>query len=132
MDEQKQLQEENKVMNGGRQCACEGGTLVRFVQPLLLSLLAKGPCHGYDLLQKISATRMWGENPPDNSGVYRVLREMEKKGLVTSEIVHEHNVGLGRKVYSLTEEGASCRGRWLTTLQKYQQDLTEVIDMLSE
>ena len=111
-------------------CACEGGTLVRFIQPTILSLLNEEPCHGYELLQKLGGTGMWAETPPDPSGVYRVLRDMERKGLVTSQIVRDSEVGLGKKVYSLTEEGLKCRGNWLSTLEKYQKDLTEVIALL--
>lgn len=111
-------------------CACEGGTLVKFIQPTILSLLNEEPCHGYELLQRISGTGMWADTPPDPSGVYRVLRDMEKKGLVSSQIVRESGVGLGKKVYSLTEEGLKCRGNWLNTLEKYQKDLTEVIALL--
>ena len=111
-------------------CACEGGTLVKFIQPTILSLLNRQPCHGYELLQRISQTKMWKDNTPDPSGVYRVLRDREKKGLVKSQIVHDSEVGLGRKVYCLTAEGITCRHKWLKTLENYQDDLTEVIDLL--
>ena len=28
-------------------CACQGGTLMRFVQPIILSALSEAPDHGY-------------------------------------------------------------------------------------
>ena len=118
--------------NGQKTCACEGATLVKFIQPTILSLLDKEPCHGYELLQRIGKTGMWADADPDPSGVYRVLRDMEKRGLVSSRIVHDKGVGLGRKVYSLTEDGIVCRRKWLKTLEKYQQDLTEVICLLKQ
>ena len=113
-----------------RLCACEGGTLVKFIQPTILSFLNEEPCHGYELLQRLGRTKMWQETPPDPSGVYRTLRQMETRGLVTSKIVNESEVGLGKKVYSLTEEGLACRSNWLGTLEQYQKDLTEVIELL--
>lgn len=116
----------------GKPCPCEGGTLVRFIQPILLSLLNTEPCHGYDLLQKMAGMKIWGDSAPDPSGVYRVLREMEKKGLVESEIVHSGSAGLGRKIYALTEEGIHCREKWTETLMQYQKDLTNVIDILKQ
>ena len=111
-------------------CPCEGGTLVRFIQPLILSLLTEDSSHGYLLLQKISQTRIWGDNPPDPSGVYRVLREMEKRGLVKSEISLESKAGLGRKVYSITPEGIECRKTWHNTLLNYRNDIDELVHML--
>lgn len=112
-------------------CPCEGGTLVRFLQPTILALLDENPCHGYDLLQKIAGVKIWGDMSPDPSGVYRILREMEKKGIVKSEIVHNAGAGLGRKVYTLTEEGLKCKENWRTTLEQYQKDLDCVIALLN-
>lgn len=116
----------------GRGCACEGGTLTRFLQPLILSFLTEKPCHGYDLLSRIADTSIWGEMPPDHSGVYRALRDMEKRGLLTSEIVHPEGVSLGRRVYALTVQGQLCRHRWLETLVTYQENLREVIALLEK
>ena len=39
-------------------CACQGGSLVRFVQPILLTLLNASPDHGYELVRKIGETRL--------------------------------------------------------------------------
>ncbi|MBQ0058436.1 MAG: PadR family transcriptional regulator, partial [Lachnospiraceae bacterium] len=116
----------------GKLCACQGGNLVRFVQPVILSLLSVNPTHGYELLKRMEEIRMLEKDPPDASGVYRMLRDMEKKGLVKSEIVHEEGVGLGKKVYSLTEKGLQCKARWTVTLKNYRDDLLEVIDLLQQ
>ena len=64
-------------------CACQGATLTRFIQPILLFCLAETPDHGYNLLQKIAKTELWKDTPPDAAGVYRVLRDMEKRGRTT-------------------------------------------------
>ena len=61
-----------------------------------------------------TATLAWADADPDPSGVYRVLRDMEKRGLVSSRIVHDKGVGLGRKVYSLTEDGIVMPDEGLT------------------
>ncbi len=49
-------------------CACQGGTLTRFIQPILLFSLAESPDHGYDLVQKIAKTDLWKDAPPDAAG----------------------------------------------------------------
>ena len=83
-------------------CACQGGTLTRFVQPIILFSLAEAPDHGYDLLQKIARTMLWNDSPPDAAGVYRVLRDMEKRGLIRRERSSEDH----RQVHILlTREG---------------------------
>ena len=45
------------MKNENSKCACQGGTLTRFVQPIILFSLAETPDHGYDLLQKIALDR---------------------------------------------------------------------------
>ena len=46
-------------------CACQGGTLMRFVQPIILSALSEAPDHGYDLLRKLGETALWRDAKPD-------------------------------------------------------------------
>ena len=67
-------------------CACQGGTLMRFVQPIILSALSEAPDHGYDLLRKLGETALWRDAKPDATGVYRVLRDMEARGLIVSHV----------------------------------------------
>ena len=105
-----------------RLCPCQGGTLVRFLQPAILTILSQEPCHGYMLLQRVGQTRLWQTEAPDPAGVYRALRDMESRGLIASQTEE------GRKVFHLTEEGARCRSTWLRTLRTYQLGLEEMID----
>ncbi len=116
--------------SGSRPCPCQGGTLMRFVQPLILAQLEQGPDHGYSIVQKISHTRLWKNESPDAAGVYRVLREMEERGLVTAHLEQDCRAGLGKRVFSITEEGRNCRSSWLRTLRSYRRGVDEVISML--
>ena len=52
-------------MRNDASCPCEGSSLVGFIQPIILSLLGEGPCHGYILMQNIGRTRLWKDNKPD-------------------------------------------------------------------
>lgn len=114
-----------------RRCPCQGGTLVRFLQPIILSVLSEEPCHGYILLQKIARTRLWQDEAPDPAGVYRTLRDMESRGLIASHVDGQSRAGLDRKVFVLTEEGQACRQSWLHTLRQYREGLDEIIGALA-
>ena len=113
-----------------RPCPCQGGTLVRFVQPIILSILSEEPSHGYAILQKIGQTRLWKTEMPDPAGVYRTLKDMEERGLIASTIDVQGQTE--RKLYSLTDEGRNCRESWLDTLQDYRLGISEVISALDK
>ena len=74
-------------MRNDASCPCEGSSLVGFIQPIILSLLGEGPCHGYILMQNIGRTRLWKDNKPDAAGVYRALKDMEARGLIRSQAI---------------------------------------------
>ncbi|SFN70012.1 PadR family transcriptional regulator [Mycetocola miduiensis] len=64
----------------------------------LLSLLAEGPKHGYELIQSLS-DRFGGTYSPSAGTIYPRLAKLEEEGLVTKE-------SDGRKtVYSITDAG---------------------------
>lgn len=110
-------------------CPCQGDTLTRFVQPMILSILSRGPCHGYRMIQEIAYTRLWNQSIPDPAGIYRALREMERRGLISSQ-PGQRSSGVGRRSFCLTDQGAQCAEHWLDTLVQYQQGIGEVIAML--
>ncbi|MBP3312935.1 MAG: helix-turn-helix transcriptional regulator [Butyricicoccus sp.] len=120
------------MKNENSKCACQGGTLTRFVQPIILFSLAETPDHGYDLLQKIARTDLWHESPPDAAGVYRVLRDMEKRGLICSHIDPDSKAGMGKRVFEITDEGRACMRNWVDTLEQYRRGIDQVIVHLRE
>lgn len=117
-------------MKTEKKCACEGGNLTRFIQPLVLSMLAAGPDHGYSLVRRIGKTELWKNNDPDTTGVYRSLREMERKGLIVSRDVAESKAAAGKKVYEITDHGRECMRNWVGTLKEYRHGINEVIFFL--
>lgn len=68
------------------------------VRLALLSLLAEGPSHGYDLM-KAMAERSGGLYQASAGTIYPSLQQLEDEGLVVSESRD------GKKVYRLTESG---------------------------
>ena len=116
--------------NPTRRCPCQGGTPIRFVQPIILSILYEGPCHDHVILQKIAKTRLWNSETPDPAGVYRVLKDMEARGLISSYVDPDNLTE--RRLFELTEAGLECRKSWLKTLRQYRLGLNEVVSMLSK
>lgn len=110
-----------------RRCPCQGGTLVRFLQPIILAILSEGPAHGYAIMQQVSSTRLWKAEKPDPAGFYRTLKGMEQRGLISSVEDSQE-----RRLYSLTQEGRDCREMWLKTLRGYRFGLNEVIALLDK
>jgi DNA-binding PadR family transcriptional regulator len=71
------------------------------IRPLILSVLAKRPMHGYEVIQELEATS-GGRWRPSAGSVYPTLQQLADEGLVTSEEVD------GRRVYALTESGRTA------------------------
>lgn len=111
-------------------CACRGSNLTRFLQPIILYSLAESPDHGYNLLQKIAATELWHDSTPDATGVYRVLRDMEKRNLIRSHMDSDSKAATGKRVFEITDEGRRCMSNWIETLEDYRRGIDRVISRL--
>ena len=87
-------------------CTCAMGNLYRFVEPVVLFLLSKkGRSYGYDLsgeLQRHALT----DAEIERAALYRVLRQLEVNGNVTSEWEVEKG-GPARRLYRLTTKAAN-------------------------
>lgn len=68
------------------------------IRRMVLSGLAEGPAHGYDVIQRLEA-RSGGLWRPSPGSVYPLLQLLEDQGLVAS---HEEE---GKRRYHLTEAG---------------------------
>ncbi len=88
---------------------------VRFLEPTLLFLLHHGPAHGYTLLEQL---RDFGLETFDPSVIYRVLREMEDQGWVTSTWDDTQTQGPPRRVYRLTALGDEVLRLWVQDLEE--------------
>lgn len=110
-------------------CACAGANLPRFVQPVLLAIVAQKPCHGYSILRELAQSCLFAECPPDIAGVYRILKNMEREGSLVSQWDSPEN-GPARKLYTITERGQLCLKTWQDTLirhQKFLKNLQEFV-----
>jgi DNA-binding PadR family transcriptional regulator len=73
----------------------------RGIRVAILTVLAKQPMHGYQVIQELEA-RSGGRWRPSAGSIYPTLQLLEDEGLVRSEEAE------GRRVYTLTEEGKAA------------------------
>ena len=102
------------------QCPCVGATLDKLVQPALLAILARGPLHGYELARKIGEIPHFLDEAPDVSGVYRMLKSLEARGMVTSDWDISEG-GRPKRIFSITDDGKLCLEHLNATLQNYHK-----------
>jgi PadR family transcriptional regulator, regulatory protein PadR len=97
----------------------------RFGEPALLSLLARGPTHGYELLERLPS--LVGEERVDVGNVYRALRGLEDEGLVASEW-RADLPGPAKRTYTLTDEGRAVLDLWRGSLATLRDELVAFLD----
>jgi poly-beta-hydroxybutyrate-responsive repressor len=86
--------------------------------PVLLLFLREWGSYGYDLWKNhLSALGFATMNP---GSFYRVLRQMEKDGMISS-IWDTSKGGPARRVYAITEVGEAYLKLWADSLQQYQK-----------
>jgi DNA-binding PadR family transcriptional regulator len=91
-----------------------------------MMILAKGPLHGYRIVQEAARTPILAGSRPDRTGVYRVLRGLEEGGYVVSSWQLSES-GPARKSYCLTPEGRECLARWIETLEDYHRAVGKLL-----
>lgn len=109
------------------QCPCAGVTLDKLIQPAVLAVLAEEPMHGYELTKRISGIPGFINEAPDISGIYRILKMLEQRGIVASD----WEVAKGeraKRVYSITKSGHVCLRHWQKTLQQHRQAIDALLD----
>ena len=107
-------------------CPCAGRNLDKLVQPAILTVLASEDVHGYVLVQRLAEMPMFRGQKPDATGVYRFLRQMEERELVTSTWDTSES-GPAKRLYHLTATGRACLVRWVETLATYHTALGELL-----
>jgi DNA-binding PadR family transcriptional regulator len=100
--------------------------LDRLVQPSVLTVLAKGPIHGYRIAERLREMGVCCGRAPDMAGIYRTLQWMQQKGLVLSSWETAER-GPAKKTYELTPAGRECLARWIETLEEYRTGINALI-----
>ncbi|MFZ1933043.1 MAG: helix-turn-helix transcriptional regulator [Thermoguttaceae bacterium] len=115
-------------MRNRDECPCEGTTLAKLLQPAILTVLAEGELHGYRIVERLADMPILSGSPPDSTGVYRFLRVMEGRGLLTSSW-DTSSSGPAKRLYRLTKDGRKCLARWVKTLTHYCRAIGDLLDM---
>lgn len=98
------------------------------LEPAVLTVLARGATHGYDLRGSVEELTA-GAVVVDPGGLYRVLRRMEADGRVTSSWTEgEH--GPQRRTYAITEAGRDELSAWACWLQQRRRVMDGLLDAL--
>lgn len=108
-------------------CQCNGGQPKNFLQPCLLLLLFQQPSHGYDLLDRLTQSRL-SIGAPDPAAVYRTLRQMEHDGLVISRWDPSKH-GPRRRTYELSSEGEDLLHTWAHSIRQNREVLTRFLSL---
>ena len=99
--------------------------IMGFLRPALLFLLARENAHGYSLLDGV---KEFGFNSDqiDPSLVYRILRNMEEIGWVSSHI-GEESLGPQRRVYQILPEGKARLAELIGGLRNRRDEIDNLL-----
>jgi poly-beta-hydroxybutyrate-responsive repressor len=98
----------------------------RFLEPCLLLLVHCDEIHGYELLEAI---RPFGfeRNPVDITTIYRMLRQLEEQGFVSSRW-ETSGAGPARRLYHTTSAGDRNLAAWVEDLRATREVLGHFLD----
>lgn len=101
------------------------GAPKNFLIPIMLLHLRDWNTHGYELMEKIS---QFGLESVDQGNFYRLLRQLEKDALVTSEW-DTTSGGPAKRIYSITKAGEQYLDLWANSLGQYQKMLNQFFNI---
>ena len=108
------------------ECPCRGATLAKLVQPAILAVLAEGGLHGYDIVQRAADLPTLRGHRPDPTGIYRILKAMARRGLLTAAWDASEK-GPAKRCYTLTPAGRECLAAWVQTLHSYRDAIDALL-----
>ena len=98
----------------------------KLIQPAMLAILAGGSLHGYELARRIGEIPHFLDEAPDVSGIYRILKALEARGIVTSDWDISHG-GRPKRVFTITNDGKQCLEHWNDTLRNYHKTIGSLL-----
>jgi poly-beta-hydroxybutyrate-responsive repressor len=96
--------------------------LERFTEPAVLLVLRDTPGHGYELLEELQ-TLMPAERI-DMGNLYRILRALERDGLVDSTW-DDAAPGPAKRVYVITPSGRRVLAQWVEAFAKIENQIEQ-------
>lgn len=109
-------------------CICSGKSLDRMLRPAVLTILSNHTqgLHGYAIKKELQSFKFFQNQPPDYTGLYRLLKRMDAEGLLSS-IESDSESGPSKRIYRLADRGRNCLSRWLDSLVEYQEMLEDLL-----
>lgn len=101
----------------------------RFVEPALLLALGEGRSHGYELADRLAA--VIGVERVDYGNLYRLLRSLEREGIVSSEWEAQSDAPSKRE-YELTASGEALLAAWAQGLTNAAERIMSFLDRYRE
>lgn len=101
------------------------GAPKNFLIPIMLLHLKELNSHGYELMEKVT---QFGIESLDQGNFYRLLRQLEKDELVSSQWDTSAG-GPAKRIYSITETGEQYLDLWANSLSQYQQMLNQFFNL---
>ncbi len=111
-------------------CFVREGPQKRFIEPRLLYLLLRGTSYGYQLVVEMEELPFPGP-APDSAAVYRMLRDLEKRGLLTSKW-EPGEAGPAKRNYEITEDGKARLDGWVAALRERVKLLNGFITLVEK
>ena len=91
----------------------------------LLALLKGWSAYGYELAQRLEEA---GFGELNKGSLYRLLRQMERSGLVSSNWDTSSD-GPARRIYSMTQAGNLFLNNWLAFLEAHRRGLEHLASL---
>ena len=101
----------------------------RYVEPALLLLLSEGGTHGYDLADQLA--ELMDVERVDYGNLYRLLRDAESEGIVTSEW-NDELPGRAKRTYQLTALGEQLLDAWVSSLRTASESIAAFVKRYEE
>ena len=79
--------------------------------------------------EESAKTSLFSQNPPDATGVYRILKTMEHDGSLKS-VWDTKDSGPARRLYTITDRGRHCLLQWGQTLKNHQNFIRNLRDFV--
>jgi DNA-binding PadR family transcriptional regulator len=114
-------------------CPCTGISLDRMLRPTVMAMLVgeRRGLHGYLIAQRLQKVAIFRDAPPDNTGLYRLLKDMQEEGYLRARWDLAKG-GPARRRYALTAKGRRCLRRWKETLETYSLNLKRTLRFIRQ
>ena len=83
-------------------------------------MLRDSPGHGYELLEQLEA--LMPNERIDMGNLYRILRSLEREGLVSSTW-DDNAPGPAKRIYVITQSGRRVLAQWVEAFKKIEQQI---------